>query len=234
MSGRTVFITRFSRRYRACQCRKEGGRVSDEFVAQTGQRRSCAALLLRPEARRVSLGPPLVVVGDARVRVRRNHSLRPVVAGGDWRSRLGVGRKRAWTRGSKSYGSGSRRSGRTGVVFSTHVLHVLAYAQPADMRKGFDGLYGLARTALGQHPLSDEWYLVVSRDRRRTEVLLWEGTGLCTYAKRLKRRNFASLWAEGVLDVNLTMSEMQLSLAESTAVGGVELSRPRYCARGSA
>lgn len=71
MSDRTVLIKHFSRRYRACRGKKERGRLLDEFVAQTGYRRSYAALLLRLEGRRVRLGPRVVVVGDGRVRVRR-------------------------------------------------------------------------------------------------------------------------------------------------------------------
>lgn len=117
------------------------------------------------------------------------------------------------------------------MIGSTRVLRVLAYAQPADMRKGFDGLYGLVRTALGQDPMSGDLYLFVSRDRRRAKVLLWDGTGLCIYAKRLERGRFASMWAEGVSDVSLTMSELQLFLEGSKAVGRVALSPPMYCRR---
>jgi transposase len=120
------------------------------------------------------------------------------------------------------------------VIGSTRVLRVLGYGQPADMRKGFDGLYGLVRTALGQDPLSGDLYLFVSRDRRRAKVLLWDGTGLCMYSKRLERGRFANLWTEGVSDVSLTMSELQLFLEGSRAVGHITLSPPMYCRRVSA
>jgi transposase len=120
------------------------------------------------------------------------------------------------------------------VIGSTRVLQVLAYGQPADMRKGFDGLYGLVRTALGQDPLSGDLYLFVSRDRRRAKVLLWDGTGLCIYAKRLERGRFADVWSKGVSDVRLTMSELQLFLEGSKAVGRIALSPPKYCRNSSA
>lgn len=55
MSDRAVLIKHFSRRYRACQSKKERSRFLDEFVAPTGYRRSHGALLLRLEGRRVRL-----------------------------------------------------------------------------------------------------------------------------------------------------------------------------------
>ncbi|MCP4902165.1 MAG: IS66 family insertion sequence element accessory protein TnpB [bacterium] len=49
------------------------------------------------------------------------------------------------------------------------------YGAPTDMRKGFDGLYGMVREALGRDPLSGDLYLFVSRNRIRAKVLLWDG-----------------------------------------------------------
>jgi transposase len=49
--------------------------------------------------------------------------------------------------------------------------------------------------------------------RKRAKVLLWDGTGLCIYAKRLERGRFACLWREASARVvRLTMSELQLFL----------------------
>ena len=45
--------------------------------------------------------------------------------------------------------------------------------------------------------------------RKRAKVLLWDGTGLCIYAKRLERGRFASLWRDAdARSVRLTMSEL--------------------------
>jgi transposase len=51
-----------------------------------------------------------------------------------------------------------------------------------DLRKGFDGLYGLARDALGLEPLSGHLALFCNRQRTRLKVLFWDGSGLwlCT------------------------------------------------------
>ena len=39
-----------------------------------------------------------------------------------------------------------------------------------DMRKGFDGLYGLVRDCLGHDPLSGHLFLFANRERTRHEV----------------------------------------------------------------
>lgn len=102
---------------------------------------------------------------------------------------------------------------------------VYAYGAPVDMRKGFDGLYALVKESLGRDPLSGDLYLFVSRNRIRAKVLLWDGTGLCVYAKRLEKGRFAELWkssSEGYLE--LSPSELQLFLEGCRWVGRLPLS----------
>jgi len=96
------------------------------------------------------------------------------------------------------------------------------------MRKGHDGLSAIVRDGLERDPLSGELFLFVSRDRKRAKVLLWDGTGLCLYAKRLERGRFSRLWREGSETLRLTMNELQLFLEGSRLVGKVELSPPEF------
>lgn len=104
---------------------------------------------------------------------------------------------------------------------------VYAYARPTDMRKGFDGLCALVTQGLQHNPLSGDVYLFVSRDRVRTKVLHWDGTGLCVFAKRLERGRFAAVWRDDAeAPVTLTVSELQLFLDGSTLVGRVTLAPP--------
>ena len=111
------------------------------------------------------------------------------------------------------------------MIGSTRQVTVWAYGAPADLRKGFDGLSGLVSQRLDQDPLSGDCYLFVNATRKRAKVLLWDGTGLCIYAKRLERGRFACLWREqDARVVRLTMSELQLFLEGSTLVGRVTLS----------
>jgi transposase len=62
--------------------------------------------------------------------------------------------------------------------------------EAVDMRKGFDGLYGLVRDQLGQDPLSGYLFLFANRTRTRLKALVWDGSGLWVCAKRLEKGRF--------------------------------------------
>ncbi len=104
---------------------------------------------------------------------------------------------------------------------------VYAYARPTGMRKGFDGLSALVTDGLQRDPLNGDVYIFVSRDRVRAKVLHGDGTGLCIYAKRLERGRVAHLWREDrEAPMTLTVSELDLFLDGSTAIGCVALTPP--------
>jgi transposase len=113
------------------------------------------------------------------------------------------------------------------VIGSTRSVRVFAYGAPADMRKGFDGLHGLVRQRIERDPLSGDMYLFVSGNRKRAKVLMWDGTGLCLYSKRLEKGRFAQLWGEETQE--LTHSELQLFLEGSSLVGKVRVSPAKLC-----
>jgi transposase len=111
------------------------------------------------------------------------------------------------------------------MIGSTRQVAVWAYGAPADLRKGFDGLSALVSQGLGRDPLSGDCYLFVNAPRKHAKVLLWDGTGLCIYAKRLEQGRFACLWRDATARVvRLTMSELQLFLEGSALVGRIALS----------
>ena len=62
--------------------------------------------------------------------------------------------------------------------------------EAVDMRKGFEGLYGLVRDQLGQDPLSGYLFLFSNRTRTRLKALVWDGSGLWVCAKRLEKGRF--------------------------------------------
>lgn len=116
------------------------------------------------------------------------------------------------------------------MIGSTRSVRVFAYTLPTDMRKGFDGLYGMVSMLLEREPLSGDMYLFVARNRKRAKVLMWDGTGLCLYAKRLEKGQFAKLWAgEDTTAIELTTSELQLFLEGSRLVGKVAVSPEKLC-----
>src|SRR5690348_8352073 len=91
-----------------------------------------------------------------------------------------------------------------------------------DMRKGFDGLYGLVRDHLGQDPLSGHLFLFANRARSRLKVLVWDGSGLWVCAKRLEKGCFRWPAAEaGQTKIVLSHEEMAL------LVGGIDLAGSR-------
>lgn len=104
---------------------------------------------------------------------------------------------------------------------------VFAYAAPVDMRKGYDGLYGLVSNDLSLDPLSGDLYLFVSRNRIRAKVLMWDGTGLCIFSKRLERGRFVALWGSGQGEtLSLSSTELALYLEGCSMVGRMPLSPP--------
>lgn len=115
------------------------------------------------------------------------------------------------------------------MIGSTRRVAVYAFGAPVDLRKGFEGLSALVRNGLGRDPLSGDLFVFVNRSRGRAKVLLWDGTGLCIYAKRLERGRFACLWRSGEeASLRLTVSELALFLEGSTWVGRRPLSPAEF------
>jgi transposase len=110
------------------------------------------------------------------------------------------------------------------ILGTSRAVRVFAYPAPVDLRKGYNGLYGLVQTGLGRDPLSGELYLFVNLSRKLCKVLVWDGTGLCIFQKRLEKGAFASLWRDDGQVVRLTASELALFIEGCTLVGKQTLS----------
>jgi len=91
-------------------------------------------------------------------------------------------------------------------------------AGATDMRKGFEGLYGLVRHQLQLEPLSGHIFLFSNAQRNRLKLLFWDGSGLWVCAKRLEKGRFRWPQAEaGQRKVVLSQEELAL------LVGGIDL-----------
>ena len=87
-------------------------------------------------------------------------------------------------------------------------VRILLAARPVDFRKGMDGLAALVQQVLRADPFAGEVFIF--RPRRaadRVKILVYDGTGLVLYVKRLEAGRFT--WpspAEGV--VRLTSAQL--------------------------
>ena len=95
-------------------------------------------------------------------------------------------------------------------------------AGATDMRKGFEGLYGLARDRLSCDPLSGHIFLFTNARHNRLKLLFWDGSGLWVCAKRLEKGRFRWPEAEGH-QLKVVLSHEELALL----VGGIDLAATR-------
>jgi len=91
-------------------------------------------------------------------------------------------------------------------------------AGATDMRKGFEGLYGMARDRLLCDPLSGHVFLFANAQRNRLKLLFWDGSGLWVCAKRLEKGRFR--WPETCgEETKVVLSHEELALL----LGGIDL-----------
>ena len=93
-------------------------------------------------------------------------------------------------------------------------------AGSTDMRKGFEGLFGLVRDRLSCDPLSGHVFLFSNAQRNRLKLLFWDDSGLWVCAKRLEKGRFRWPEAEGE-ESKITLSHEELTLL----IGGIDLAQ---------
>lgn len=82
--------------------------------------------------------------------------------------------------------------------------------EAVDMRKGFEGLYGLVRDHLGADPLSGHLFLFSNRTHTRLKALVWDGSGLWVCSKRLEKGRFRWPKIEGRRSVTMRSEEFAM------------------------
>lgn len=101
-------------------------------------------------------------------------------------------------------------------------VRILIATEPADMRKGVDGLSRLVEAELGDDIYSGSLFVFVSKRRDKLKILTWDAGGFVVYYKRLEAGRFKMPRIEagaraGMLDgAQLTM-----------LLRGIDLSRVR-------
>jgi transposase len=91
-----------------------------------------------------------------------------------------------------------------------------------DLRKGFDGLYGLVRDQLLCDPLSGHLFLFSNAQRNRLKVLFWDTSGLWVCAKKLEKGRFTWPTADDA-QAKVVLSHEQFAML----LGGIDLAQTR-------
>jgi transposase len=91
-----------------------------------------------------------------------------------------------------------------------------------DMRKGFEGLFGLVRDRLQCEPLSGHVFLFCNGRHNRLKLIVFDGSGLWVCAKRLEKGRFR--WPQaGDAQGKVVLSHEELALL----LGGIDLAQTR-------
>jgi transposase len=90
---------------------------------------------------------------------------------------------------------------------------------PTDLRKSFDGLFGLVASKLEEDPVSGHLFVFCNRARTRLKVLFFDGSGLWVCGKRLEKGCFH--WPKEDGKARVSASEWAM------LVGGLDLARSR-------
>ena len=113
------------------------------------------------------------------------------------------------------------------MIGSTRGVRVFAYAKAADLRRSYDGLYAIATEEMKCDVLAGDLFLFVNMRRNRAKVLLFDGTGMCIYMKRMDKGRFAAPWRRSTKQFEMTTSELALFLEGALLLETISLSPKR-------
>ncbi len=116
---------------------------------------------------------------------------------------------------------------------ASHV-RIFLHTQPVDMRKSFDGLFGIVKNEFGKDVRDGGLFLFLNRNRNRIKLMYWDVDGIAIWMKRLERGSFQhpqpAALGDADADKCLIMDASQLHLLLS----GIQLEsvkrRKRYIA----
>ena len=101
-------------------------------------------------------------------------------------------------------------------------VKIFLAAQPADMRKGIDGLAALVSQSLALDPLCGHLFVFRNRRANRVKLLYWDRDGYALWQKRLESGSFRFPAARpGQTSVTVSAAEWAMLL------DGVDLSSVR-------
>ncbi len=109
------------------------------------------------------------------------------------------------------------------IQLTTH-MRILVAIEPADFRKGIDGLAGLCRARLDQDPFQGTVFVFRNRRATAIKILVYDGQGFWLCQKRLSKGRFP-YWPRSVTERTRRLEAHQLTVllsgGDPTAAQGV-------------
>ena len=102
-------------------------------------------------------------------------------------------------------------------------MSVWLYRRPTDMRKSYDGLSALVKSAMNENPLSGGLFVFVNRRKTQMKCLYFSGQGYCIWSTRLECGQFRVCF-DGEDRAHLELSTLRL-LIDGIELGSVRRSR---------
>ena len=81
------------------------------------------------------------------------------------------------------------------MFFPEGQIRVFVYGRPVSMRLSYDGLYALAKQTMQQDPLSGNLFAFINRRANQINVLYFDRSGWCVWAKRLEQGRLLGDWS---------------------------------------
>ncbi len=93
----------------------------------------------------------------------------------------------------------------------TPQMRILVAVEPADFRKGIDGLARICRKAMGRDPFSGTVFVFSNKSRKAIKILVYDGQGFWLCQKRLSKGRFP-WWPRSVTAKSRSLQAHQLSV----------------------
>ena len=112
-------------------------------------------------------------------------------------------------------------------------IAIQVYAQPADMRKGIDGLSGIVRSEFEADPTDGSLFVFINRRRDRMKILHFDGGGFWLYYRLLEAGTFEELKPRrGANHVSLDATQLSMLLSGVSLVAA-QRRRKRFSRNGT-